>query len=151
MPPCRQPLPPQAGNREFWPFVNFSGTLLKNGQVVEKPTIANHFHGLEKHLFTLMRACSEYLNEIAATPDGESIDFPEEFMEKAERNIDLAWLVHFLYDYAFLYLDLRQSIRGNCSKKIDLLWREFVPFARLSIAHKTQYLHRLLIDYSTRY
>ena len=93
----------QAGHREFWPFVDLCGTENKNGQVVEEPTIGNHFHGIEKHLFTVMRAAAEYLNEIAETPGAESIDFFDEYMEKAERNIDLAWLVHFLYDYAFLY------------------------------------------------
>lgn len=106
---------------------------------MEKPTIGKHFHGTEKHLFTLIRACSEYLNEIASTTGAEDIDFVPEFMSKCDRNVDLAWLVHFLYDYAFMYLDLRQSIRANDSEHIDLIWREFVPFCRLTRAHKTQY------------
>ena len=44
------------------------------------------------------------------------------------------------YDYAFMYLDLRQHIRGNKSEMIDLIWREFVPFCRMQRAHKTQYV-----------
>lgn len=54
-------------------------------------------------------------------------------------NIDLEWLFHFLFDYGFLYWDLRQSIRANDSKRIDLAWRECVSFMHTSEANKTQY------------
>lgn len=40
----------------------------------------------------------KYLIELGSTPGAESIDFVPEFIEKCERNIDLAWLVHFLCD-----------------------------------------------------
>ena len=30
-------------------------------------------------------------------------------------NIDLEWLTHFLYDFGFMYWDLRQAVRGNVS------------------------------------
>ena len=54
-------------------------------------------------------------------------------------NVDLEWLVHFLADFGFLYWDMRQSVRGNASKTIDLIWRECVSFMHTNESHKTQY------------
>ena len=54
-------------------------------------------------------------------------------------NIDLEWLSHFLHDYGFLYWDMRQSVRGNRSKAIDLIWRECIAFMHGDVGHKTQY------------
>jgi len=61
------------------------------------------------------------------------------FVAQAERNIDFAWVVHFLYDYGFLLLQFQQSVRGNDSHCLDLLWREFYGFAHNNVANKTQY------------
>jgi hypothetical protein len=54
-------------------------------------------------------------------------------------NIDLEWLSHYLHDYAFLYWDLRQAVRGNDSERIDMTWRESVSFMHTDESHKTQY------------
>lgn len=128
-----------AGHRAFWPFISICNLVLNNKGVPEKPNIQDHYHSLEKNLYVLVRSASEYLLEIASTSGAESIDFAPEFILKCESNIDLAWLVHFLYSYGFFFLDLRQSVRANRSDMIDLMWREFVPLGRLSQAHKTQY------------
>ena len=53
--------------------------------------------------------------------------------------MDLAWLVHWLYDGAFLVLQWKQSVRSNDSHTLDLLWREFLSLAKTSQAHKTHY------------
>eukprot|EP00965_Chrysotila_dentata_P012399 408134-Pleurochrysis_carterae.AAC.1 len=39
-----------------------------------------------------------------------------------EKNIDLCWLFRFLHGFAFLYWDLRQSVRSNQSEAIDSVW-----------------------------
>eukprot|EP00966_Prymnesium_polylepis_P009466 218399-Prymnesium_polylepis.1 len=54
-------------------------------------------------------------------------------------NIDLEWLSHYLHDYAFMYWEMRQAVRGNDSKRIDMVWRECVSFMHTDESHKTQY------------
>ena len=61
------------------------------------------------------------------------------FLQACAINIDLEWLAHFLADYGFLYWDMRQSIRGNKSSVIDLVWRECISFMHTDESHKTQY------------
>eukprot|EP00965_Chrysotila_dentata_P135720 4487160-Pleurochrysis_carterae.AAC.1 len=56
-----------------------------------------------------------------------------------ERNIDLAWLFHFPHWFAFMYWEMRQSVRSNQSEATDLIWREAVAFLHTEGAHKTQY------------
>ena len=61
------------------------------------------------------------------------------FLTVCNLNIDLAWLSHFIYDFGFMYWDLRQSVRSNNSARIDLIWREAVSFMHIDESHKTQY------------
>lgn len=53
------------------------------------------------------------------------------------KNIDLEWLFHFLLDFGFMYWEMRQAVRSNCSHTIDLIWREcvsqYAPMAILRI------------------
>ena len=91
-------------------------------------------------LHVATRACTEYLVEIGSTAGADDLDDPVPILAKANRNVDLAWLVHFLYDAGFFMLDFVQSVRGNESRKIDLLWREFFASAHTDTAHKTQYV-----------
>ena len=86
----------------------------------------------------MTRAVCEYINEVAGN-GGPTTDMPSEFVKAAEANVDLAWLVHWLYDGAFLVLEWKQSVRSNDSRKLDLLWREYLALARTSAAHKTHY------------
>ena len=61
-------------------------------------------------------------------------------LARAEHNINFAWLAHFVYDAGFLVLDFLQAVRGNESRKLDLLWREFFASAHTGTANKTQYV-----------
>ena len=63
-----------------------------------------------------------------------------EFIRACEQNIDLAWVVHFLYDFAYLVLDFKQGVRANKSIHLDLLWREFFSIGRTGTANKTNYV-----------
>ena len=90
-------------------------------------------------LFILVRACSEYVLEISNSPGGCAYEDYDVFVAHAERNIDFAWVVHFLADYGFLVVQFQQSVRCNDSHMLDLLWREFYGFARNARANKTQY------------
>ena len=53
--------------------------------------------------------------------------------------MDLAWVVHYLYDGGFLELEFKQSLRQNLSDKLDDCWCEFVTLARTGSGHKTTY------------
>eukprot|EP00965_Chrysotila_dentata_P253332 6211193-Pleurochrysis_carterae.AAC.2 len=48
-------------------------------------------------------------------------NMPAAWQASCAGNIDLEWLFHFLFDYAFLYWDLRQAVRSNQSNPIDLV------------------------------
>ena len=56
--------------------------------------------------------------------------------------MDLAWVVHFLYDGAYLVLDCKQSVREGPekSKRLDVLWREFYSIGHTGTANKTNYI-----------
>ena len=71
---------------------------------------------------------------------GPSFDDPGPILARAKANIDLAWVCRFLYDAGFFVLDFLQSVRGNQSHNLDLLWREFFASAHTDTAHKTQYV-----------
>ena len=107
--------------------------------VVDEPTV-KVFNTQIFALFWMMRACSEYLLHISATPGGVDINLVPEFISACERNIDLAWVVHFLYDFAYLVLDCKQCVRANKSKSIDTLWKEFYAIGHSDTAHKTHYV-----------
>ena len=64
---------------------------------------------------------------------------PEALLAHCAQNNDLNWLAHFLYDFGFLYWDMRQAVRCNDSAGIDLIWRECVAFMHSVSSNKTQY------------
>ena len=86
----------------------------------------------------LIRACSEYLVELSDGVGGTDFALADEFLRQCERNIDLAYLAHFLYDGGFLVLQFKQSVRANKDKELNLAWREFVTLGRSVAGHKTQ-------------
>lgn len=91
-------------------------------------------------LYWMTRACSEYVLSLARTAGAVDIDMVPEFIRACEQNIDLAWVVHFLYDFAYLVLDFKQGVRANKSTHLDLLWREFFSIGRTGTANKTNYV-----------
>eukprot|EP00965_Chrysotila_dentata_P138300 4574360-Pleurochrysis_carterae.AAC.2 len=44
-----------------------------------------------------------------------------------------------MHDFAFLYWDMRKSVRSKQSEAIDLFWRECVAFLHIDASNKTQY------------
>eukprot|EP00965_Chrysotila_dentata_P195604 6177075-Pleurochrysis_carterae.AAC.1 len=66
-----------------------------------------------------------------------------------ERNIDFAWQFHFLHGLAFMYWEMRHSVRSNQSEAIDLIWREAVAFlhtdgALVAFLHTSRHFAGLL-------
>ena len=107
--------------------------------VVDEPTV-KLFNTQIYALWWMTRACSEYLNMLARSPGAIDIDQVPEFIRTCERNIDLAWVVHFLYDFAYLVLDFKQGVRKCASTHLDLLWREFFATGYTGTANKTNYI-----------
>ena len=114
--------------------------VVENKQVIEDPNVSVFNAHRFFFLNVLTRACAEYINFVAKLPGAEDLSDPEAFLAKAEKNRDFAWVCHFAYDAGFFVLDFLQSVRGNESKKLDILWREFFASAHSGTANKTQYV-----------
>ena len=84
------------------------------------------------------KAACEYLTHLVRH-GGPAIDDPDNWLNAANANIDLAWVVHYLYDFAFLLLDFKNAVRAGDSKHLDLLWREFILIGHAKTANKTNY------------
>ena len=126
-------------NRQFLMWcANVKG--VDNKQVVEDPNVSQFNSHRFFFLNVVTRACAEYLNFLADSPGAPSFDEPAPILAKAEANIDFAWVCRFVYDAGFAVLDFLQAVRGNDSKRLDLLWREFFASAHTGTANKTQYV-----------
>ena len=121
-------------------FLLWCAKQVDNDQVIEDPNVSVFNAHRFFFLNVVTRACAEYISLISKTPGSETLDEPEAFVRKAEANIDFAWVCHFEYDAGFFILDFLQSVRGNASHTLDLLWREFFASAHSGTAHKTQYV-----------
>ena len=119
-------------------FIMWCAKEVGNEQVIEDPNVSVFNSHRYFFLNVLTRACAEYINLIAETPGAETLDDPIGFLAKADSNLDLAWVCHFAYDAGFFVLDSLQSVRGNDSSTLDLLWREFFGAAHSGTANKTQ-------------
>ena len=113
---------------------------LEQGKAVVDDPCVKTFNTQIYVLWWMTRACSEYILMLARTAGAVDIDQVPEFISACERNVDLAWVVHFLYDFAYLVLDFKQGVRANKSHHLDLLWREFFSIGYTGTAHKTQYV-----------
>ena len=121
-------------------FIMWCAQQVGNQQVIEDPNVSVFNVHRFFYLNVLTRACAEYINFVAGLPGAEDLSDPDAFLAKAEANRDFAWVCHFAFDAGFFVLDFLQSVRGNDSKKLDLLWREFFPSAHSGTANKTQYV-----------
>ena len=121
-------------------FLMWCARQLGNTQVVEDPNVSQFNTHRYFFLHVVTRACAEYINEIADTPGADDLDDPVPFIGKADANVDFAWICHFTHDAGFMTLDFLQSVRGNSSRKLDILWREFFASAHSGTANKTQYV-----------
>lgn len=131
------------GWRMFQRFIRAAaiGTLGMelSSAVMDDPNVKN-FNKQIYALWWMTRACAEYLLHLSQTIGAIDIDLVDEFIAACECNVDLAYVVHFLYDFAFLVLDFKQAVRVNDSKHLDVLWREFYAIGRTGTANKTQYV-----------
>ena len=129
-----------AGWRLYWRFILRASLVLGMGDWLKQDPLVKHFNSHLFFLYKLIRACSEYIVIILRTPGAVGLDLFEYFQRAAERNIDFAWVFHFLNDFGFLLLDFKQSVRAGRSQNIDLLWAEFFALGHTSTANKTQYV-----------
>ena len=126
-------------HRNFRPFIMRCAEECRNPAIVEDPAEVKHFNS---HIFfdwVIIRACAEYIYEISRGPGGCDFEDTASFLRASEANVDLAWVVHYLYDGGFLELDFKQSVRANLSDELDKDWCEFVTLARTGSGHKTSY------------
>lgn len=128
-----------AGWRLYIRLIRACANELNNAQVVDDPSV-KQFNASLYFLWRMTRAIAEYFVQLSRTPGAPDIDAPEDFLTNCEFNVDLAWLAHFLYDFAFLVLDFKQQVRRGASDQLDLLWREFFALGRTSSANKTHYV-----------
>ena len=139
-----------AGWRQFRPFIRILaqltlGVAVADHAVPDEPLVT-HFNKSIYALQWMARACSEYMLHIIGTSNGMiQIDRPDNILQFAARNIDLNWVVHFLYDYAYLVLEFKHSVSGNNSEKLDLLWREFFAIGKTGTANKTMYVQMAIM------
>lgn len=127
-----------AGYRNFKPIIQVFAAALNNKQLVDDPKVSE-YNAVRYGLSIIMRACGEFLVELSQSQGAESFEMVPQFIAKCEVNVDLAWLVHLLHDFLYLWWDFKQSVRANDSRKLDLLWSEFVPLGRTTVANKTHY------------
>ena len=126
-------------HRNFRPFIMRCAEECKNPAIVADPAEVLHFNSHIYFDWVLIRACSEYVYEISRGPGGLDFEDTSAFIRAAEANVDLAWVVHYLYDGGFLELHFKQSLRANLSDELDADWCEFVTLARTGSGHKTSY------------
>jgi len=123
--------------RDFAPYIMKAANQVGNPAIVADPAEVKYYNS-HVHFFSMLtRASSEYLGEISRGPGGLDFEDVPSFIAACEENIDLAWVVHFLYDAGFLVHQFKQSVRSNNSAVLDDLWCEFVTIART--ANKTIY------------
>ena len=91
----------------------------------------------EHFLRIVSQACAEYVVEISRT--GTDFHATQHFLADAERNLSFAYIVFFLYLFAFKYLEYKHAVRRNGSQHLDMLWRENLSSTRTAKANKTNY------------
>eukprot|EP00965_Chrysotila_dentata_P178088 5882707-Pleurochrysis_carterae.AAC.1 len=59
-------------------------------------------------------------------------------MRACKSNLSCACIAHFVYKFALLFKSLRDGVRANGSKQLDLCWRDFLAMDRTTDSNKTQ-------------
>mmetsp|Transcript_1978 Transcript_1978/g.5543 ORF Transcript_1978/g.5543 Transcript_1978/m.5543 type:complete len:648 (+) Transcript_1978:193-2136(+) len=136
-----------AGFRVYAPFINeFMQAIDHTAYTIDFNV--SDFETNEFAFHIIFRACAEYTAEVGAGRYDDVVSF----IETAEQNEKFGIVVHFLYDFAFAYWQLRQAVRSNDAAHIRLVWRELVLVMHSATAHKTNYapmaLNRVFWDYA---
>ena len=129
-----------AGWRLYIRFIRLAARELGMGDWLVEDPLVKHFNSHLYFLYKLVRACTDYINIISRTAGALPFDELAGFQRAAERNIDFAWVFHFLHDFGFMVLDFKRSVRSNDGARLDQLWCEFVSLGHTSTANKTQYV-----------
>ena len=125
------------GDWRIWaPLLMRLALVVNNRQVKWDPTMVD-FDSHQHFLRVVSQACAEYVVEISRS--GTDYHATQQFLADAERNLSFAYVVFFLYMFAFKYLDYKRAVRRNRSKHLDLLWRENLASTRTAKANKTNY------------
>ena len=125
------------GDWRLWsPLIMRMAVLLNNKQIIADPTV-KQFNSHEHFLRVLTRAFSEYVLEISQT--GTDYRHAAQFLHAAKLNLSFAYIVFFLYLFAFKYVQMRTAVRQNDSKTLDIVWRENLATAHSKKANKTNY------------
>ena len=117
------------GWRLWWPLLAVFAIVVDNKQVVSDPEVSV-FNQHEHFLRICVRACAEYVVEIAAT--GSDYHMPAHFLSAVMCNLSFAYVCQFLFLYGFMFLQMRDAVRQNQSSLLDLLWCENLSTARAS-------------------
>ena len=125
------------GDWRIWaPLILRMAQVVNNKQIKADPTVED-FNYSRHFLRILVRAFSEYVVEIART--GHDYRNAHRFLQNAEPNLNFAYICYFLYLFGFKYLQMRNAIRSNDSKTLDIIWRENLASARTAKGNKTNY------------
>ena len=125
------------GDWRIWsPLLMRLAIVVNNRQVKSDPTMVD-FNTHEHFLRIVSQACAEYVVEISRT--GTDYHAAQHFLADAERNLSFAYIVFFLYQFAFKYLEYKHAVRRNGSQHLDMLWRENLSSTRTAKANKTNY------------
>ena len=131
------------GWKLWWPFLEQITLLLENRQIVGTPNVSK-FNEHEMFLVHVVgRAVAEYVVEIAAT--GTDYHNATHFMRQAEQNYSFSIVVHFLFDFVFLFMQFRNGVRTNNSHDLDRCWREFLSIGRTDAGNKTNYTQMSIV------
>ena len=117
------------GWRLWWPLLAVFAVVVDNKQVVADPEVSV-FNQHEHFLRICVRACAEYVVEIAST--GSDYHMPDHFLSAANGNLSFAYVCQFLFLYGFMFLQMRDAVRQNQSATLDLIWCENLATARAS-------------------
>ena len=117
------------GWRLWWPLLAVLAQVVDNKQVVSDPEVSV-FNEHEHFLRICVRACAEYVVEIAST--GSDYHLPTRFLQLVDANLSFAYVCQFLYLYGFMFLQMRDAVRQNQSSILDLIWCENLATARAS-------------------
>ena len=118
--------------RIWWPLIEKAAAVLNNKQVKPDPNVSD-FNESEHFLRILTHACSLYVLEISRT--GTTYRLAPQFLAAADGNLSFAYVCQFLYLNAFKFRQMRDSVRTNDSKTLDLIWRENLASARAAKKH----------------
>ena len=118
--------------RIWWPLIERAAVIVKNKQVVKDPNVTE-FNQSEHFLRILTEACARYVVEIART--GTTYRNVSTFLGDAEANLSFAYICQFLYLFGFKFKQMRNAVRTNDSKTLDVIWRENLASARAASKH----------------